>query len=132
MADPVNAAPTNGYVANPVFNALVPSEGPRIVTVAFDFTAAKAYFVDFQYLTQSGQMRCIASCFVDNSQNGSELLITVQGTSQPLKVPANSQGTFPLYCLAIPRITLATAGSGLVTVLFSNSTQPLAVWGGLT
>lgn len=128
----VNAAPANGYVANPVFNALVPAEGPRIVTVAFDFTAAPAFYVDFQLLIASGKMRCVASVFVDNSANGSELLLNVQGTNQTLKVPAHSQGTFPLYCIAIPRITVSTAGSALVTVLFSNSTQPFYCVTGLT
>ena len=132
MSGAVNAAPTNGYLANPVFNALVPSEGPRIVTVAFDFTVAPAYYVDFQLLIQSGKMRCVASCFVDNSANAAELLINVQGTNQTLKVPANAQGTFPLYCIAIPRFTLSTAGSALVTVLFSNSTQPYYCVGGLS
>lgn len=133
MSATLNPVPATGYVANPVFNALVPAEGPKVVTIAFDFSQARTFNVDFQELIQSGKLACVASVFVDNSQNTNEILLTVQGTAQPLKIPPNSQGTFPIYALKIARFTIYSASTtALATMLFSNSTQPLAVWGGLS
>ncbi len=132
---PINPAPAQGYIANPIYNALVPAEGPKSVPVNFQFNidgANTIYDVDFRDLVESGKITVVQTVFIDNSAGGSEVIVTVQGSNQQIKCPANSQGYFPVLSAKIARFAVTTAGSANVPAQFINVPLPTAVWGGLT
>lgn len=120
------------YFDAQVFNGLIPPEGPKVVPLSADFSAAASYTINF-LLTQSQQfMSQIVSVFVDNSTNDQEVSITVGVINQVLKIPAHSQAYLPLFAPKNTVLTVASTGAHVVGFFFVNVPLPAAVWGSLT
>lgn len=131
----INPTPTNGYIANPIYNALVPKEGPKSVPVPLPFAtdgANSVYDLDFRNLVDGGQITCVQTVFLDNSKGSAQVVVTVQGTGQQIKCPPNSQGYFPILAAKIARFEVTTAGNANVPSQWINVPMPTAVWGGLS
>lgn len=111
-----------------VYNAIIPKEGPKTVSVPLDFSLNASYLLDFTLAYQQTTMTVVQACWIDNSANGNELSISVDNTGQVIRVPPNAQGTFPIIAAIRPKITVASAGSAVVPSMWLNVPLPLAVW----
>lgn len=135
LSNPV--LPPNGAMLNdfPTFNAQVPPEGPKVVSVLADFSKSPAYDFNTTLTQASGSQRAVSGVYVDNSANSHEVQIVVSVINQVLKVPANSQAYLTLFVPKNATITVSDpSGAATVAVPFMFVNFPLAnaVWGGLT
>jgi hypothetical protein len=124
MATAIPPAASPGYFANPVFNALVPKEGPKVVPVLLNYSqfgfGSNSFNVDFRDLIEGGQIYCIQSVFIDNWNNATEVDVTVQGTGQVVRCPANSQGVFPVFAQKVARFTVSSTATADVPTFWLN------------
>jgi hypothetical protein len=127
-----NPTPANGYLANPVFNALVPKEGPKTVNVLLaysQFTPPTTFNIDFRDLIESGQVYCIQTVYVDNRNNqANDVNIVVEGSAQVISCPAGYQGYFAILAQKVARFQVTCAGSGDVRTQWINVPVPGVVW----
>lgn len=113
----------------PIFNAQVPSEGPKGLGVVAPFTVDTPVFEINLLLTQSQRfMSGVQSVFVDNSQNGSDVTINCQTLNQNLTIPSNSQAYLPLLVAKNDVLTVSSIGEVSVSFIFCNIPLPAAVW----
>lgn len=120
--------PAGPYLSQAIFNALIPKEGPKAIPITFDFSAANAYGADFTIAQQTGVISVIQCLYVDNSNNPDELVISNQALGQAIKIPAYTQGYYPVLSPNSPKFTLASAGGVPVTVFFINVPLPAISW----
>jgi len=111
-----------------VANMIVPSEGPKVVPVIFDFTGIDSIEVDGSQMVQQGQMKYVQTVYIDNSDNGDPVSIISDVTDQRITCPANSQGNFNLFMPNNPRFTVETTGAVILTIFFCNFPLIPAVW----
>lgn len=113
------------FVEVPIYNQLVPSEGPKCVPLTFDFSVAGSYSLDYQNMQARGFLSLVQCLFVDNSNNNAALLVLVNGTGQLLKVDAFTQGYYPVMVPSPIRLTFTTP---INAALGGTTGTPLAVW----
>lgn len=109
----------------------VPAEGPRIVAVVADFSAAHAYDLNSLLTQGSAFQRSIAGVFVDNSTNGAEVSIFINVVNQTIKVPADSQAYLTLFVPKNATLTMSDpsgASTAKVAFMFTNFPIASAVW----
>ncbi|MDE2019766.1 MAG: DUF1859 domain-containing protein [Patescibacteria group bacterium] len=114
---------------NSLLNGLIPCEGPKAISYPLDFTATASYLFDFTQEYQQKVFTTLQTLMADNGINGSELIVTMNGTGQTLTIPPNSSAIVPIITSTPPVITLSS--SGLVTpipVSFLNFYLPPTVW----
>jgi len=114
----------------PVYNGNVPCNGAYDLAIPLDFGAATTYEIDVTTLQQQGFIEGIQTVYVDNSLNGSPLIITCSVTSQKIQVPSLAQGFFPLLQPTPAKITVNTAGGAPANQIIHilNFYLPPAVW----
>lgn len=115
------------------YNAMVPSEGPKIIPVSAQLAAPNtSVLLDFSQLQQQGKISFIQGCMVDNSANASPLTIQSQTMNQKIVIPANAQAILPLFVTNPPVFLVSSAGGVNVPLFFFNIPLPAQVWGGTT
>lgn len=117
------AMPTN-------FGKPIPmAEGPRTFGVTFDFTAAPGTQT-FALDNASMGVTSIQSVFIDNSNNSSTALFSVNGSPQIINMPPFSQGIMPLLLAGDTgiNVTVVTAGTVKIPVLFMNVQHDGLIW----
>jgi hypothetical protein len=115
--------------AQKIFSALVPAEGPRMVSYVADFPLAASFEVDMT-LSQSQQyMSVVQTLFIDASQATAPVSVSVEGTKLTIELEAGSQGFFPLLVPTTgAKFLIASASTQPVTVIFVNVPIPANVW----
>lgn len=116
------------YLDIPVFNALFPKEGGKVVPITLDFTTNTAILVDLTLMQQRGYINIIQSVFIDNSANSVPVLFSFNGSNMPLRVPGNSQAVLPIFMSNPPRFTATCSGGNVVPIILANIPMPAAVW----
>jgi hypothetical protein len=119
---------SGSYADVPIFNALVPREGPRAIPLSFDFSVQSLYSVDFSQAVSQGQISMVQSAFIDNSENAATVILTIPSSGQVIKFPASSQGFITLYSANPPRFTVSSSGAGVVGFVISNMATQNMVW----
>lgn len=109
-------------------NGVVPCEGAKCVPFIADFNLASVYDFDFTTAQQGGQISSIQTVFIDNSANGSALVITIDGTQQSFSVKANTCGFYILIAPMATRVHATTVGLVKVYFAFLNFYIPPTVW----
>lgn len=113
----------------PIFNALIPAEGPKALSIVAPFDGSGGSFDVNLLLTQSQQfMSMVQAVFIDNSLNASGVVITSSGVNQTLKCPAHSQAYLPLLVTKNGALNVQSAGAANVTFIFLNVPLPAIVW----
>jgi hypothetical protein len=112
----------------PAMNGIVPCEGAKCIPFTADFSAAAEYDFNFTPLQQQGQISTIQCVYVDNTGNGSNLVLTVGGTQQTITVPKNSAGFFTIIAPQYTTVKATTAGMVAVYLAFLNFYIPPIVW----
>lgn len=123
------AGPSLGQIGNiPIYNALVPKEGPRAIPLTLDFSLQQSYTIDLTLQQQLKQISLVQTAFVDNTGNGAVLVITSSGTGQNAICPAYSQAMLPLLCSNPPKLTISSTGGVSVGITLLNVPSPPGVW----
>jgi hypothetical protein len=126
---PILPANQSQLIDVPIFNAIVPREGPKALAITAPFTAQNTSFDINLLLTQSQQfMSQVQAVFVDNSANADQVTISTQVLGQTLRIPPGSQAYLPLPVAKNDVLTVATAGEVNVQFIFLNVPVPAAVW----
>ena len=125
--------PQNGsaLIDYPIFNAQVPKEGPKALSIVAPFTTAIQSFDVNLLLTQTQlYMSLVQAAFIDNSANSAAVSITIEQLGQTVTVPANSQAYLPLLVTKNSKLVISSPVTGdvNVTVIFLNVPVPAAVW----
>lgn len=107
-----------------VANALVPPEGPKVVPTQLDFSTAGIVIVDFTLPQMQKRISVIQTVIVRNWNNPNPLTITVDGTSQMIDVPANSDVTTAVLAAIRPKFVVQTVSGVIVPVIWLNVPLP--------
>lgn len=120
--------PSNQFVDYPVFNQLVPKEGPKTVPILFDFTAQSAYAVDLQNQQSRSFITIVQSVYVRNPGTVAvTILFDVAG--QQVDFPPQSEGYLPVLVSNPPRFTATSVGGASnVQVMLLNVPMPAHIW----
>lgn len=116
------------FIDYPVFNALVPSEGPKVVPAQFDFTIASSYSVDLSDLVFRKYITLVQTLFIYNP--GTEpVTITFDVAGQNIVFPPQSEGYVPVLVTNPPKCTITSVGGASnVGVFFINVPMPSNIW----
>lgn len=119
------------YSAVGVYNGPIPTEGPKTVPVALDFTTQTEYQIDFTMLQQRRLISELQAVFIDNFSSAQPLVLTVNGTNQRVVCPPQSQGIFPIFAPNPPRFVAQSTGGQVVTLQFLNVPITCLTWDGV-
>lgn len=112
------------------YNAMVPSEGPKIIPINAQLGVNASVLLDFSQLQQQGKISFIQGVMVDNSANAQPLTIVSQTMNQKTVIPANAQAILPVFVTNPPIFIVSSAGGVNVPLFFFNIPLPAQVWGG--
>jgi hypothetical protein len=116
------------FVDYPVFNALVPKEGPRVVPAQFDFTAASSYAVDLSNVQQRGYLSLVQTLFIYNPGTV-PVTVTFDVAGQQIVFPPQSEGYVSVLVTNPPKCTVeSTGGASNVGVFFINVPVSQNIW----
>jgi len=128
-----NSAANSGqqYFDTPVFNAMVPKEGPKALAINAPFTSQNTSFSIDLTLSQTQQyMSLVQGLFVDNSLNADIVEISIGGnTGQNIKFPAGGQGYIPILASKPTSFVVTSEGGVNVLFIFLNVPVPAIIWG---
>jgi len=120
----------------PVQNQVIPQGGPKAIPVILDFANGgspiippDAITLDYSNVQALGRFDLLQGFFVDNSNNGSALTITIEGTAHRIIIPATSQAWMPALCMNPVKVSFQSAGGVAVKVYLLNFPVAPAVWG---
>jgi hypothetical protein len=116
------------FIDFPVFNALVPKEGPKIIPMSFDFSAAAGYAVNLLSQYQKKVISGVQCIYIDNSLNSSPVTLTFGTSNQKIICPPLTQGYFPVLMPNAPSMTIASAGGVVVPIDLINVPIQSQVW----
>ena len=132
------AGPLLGYTAFSHVHSLAPDTvvpegamGPRALPVSLSVSTTAPQSFDLQREIEGGQIDNIQAVFIDNSGNTSPLsVVSSEIPGMPIKVKANSQGTYPFYGKQLSTITVSTSNASLtpINLVFLNTPHPYAQW----
>lgn len=123
------AGTVNGFNSVRIENALVPSEGPKIVPLTLDFTSALSFEIDLTLAIQQKKIEIVQGVYIDNSRAISTFTIRAQATEQQISVPAGAQGYYPLLAGQLPRFVCTSNGGVIpVYIAFLNVPVPALQW----
>lgn len=124
MANP----PSNQFVDYPIFNQLVPKEGPKTVPFTFDFTAQNQYLIDLQNQQSRSFISIVQSIYVRNPGTVTVTII-FDVAGQQIDFPPQSAGYLPVLVTNPPRFSVTSSGGASnVQLQLLNVPMPAAIW----
>lgn len=105
--------------------------GNRVsVSRDLDFSNPASYELDFTTIDQQGIFGIIKAMFLDNTDNPSEIVVSVSGTQQKFTIPAFSEGFFQIIAAQKSRVRLDSDGgaTSTITATFHNWFIAPQVW----
>lgn len=109
-------------------NGEIPCEGQKTIPFVFDFAANTDYTVDCEQLQQTRTFTSVQSAYIDNSLNGSTVVLIVENSGQRIVIPPNACAYVPLLAPTPARILFQSAGLFVVKAQLMNFYIPPAVW----
>lgn len=109
---------------------IIPDEGPKCIPLLLDFSAQGTIVVDFQQLQEAKFITMIQTLYIDLSQFGVDVVVTVAGSGQKITARAGKQGYYSILCPNPSKLQFdSTAGtSPAVPVQVINMAMPGVVW----
>lgn len=98
----------------------MPAKGPKSCAVALDFATSQTWDLDYSNLGARGFLDMVQSMWVDNSLSGAVLTITIPGSNQTIKYPANTQGYITVLVPNPIKISFSSTGGVAVQVILLN------------
>lgn len=127
MADLSNQTFGNN-VSFPVYNALIPKEGPKVLPYTCNFGTNSSYVIDLQNAQASGKISLVQTVYIDNSLNAQPVTVTSNTTNQKVTAPPYYQGYFPILSQNPPRFTISSAGTVSVGIMLMNIPVQAQSW----
>lgn len=107
-------------------------ESPNRVSVSkdLDFSVPASYELDFTTINQQAVFGIIKAMFLDNTDNPSEIVVSVSSTQQKFTIPAFSEGYFTIIAAQQSRVRLDSDGgaTSTLTATFHNWDVAPQVW----
>lgn len=113
----------------PVFNAIIPAEGPKALPVDLDFELAGSWAIDLSQAFALKVISLIQAVYIDNSKNPNALELSVDSSRHSVTCPPYSQAFFPLLAPKDTKLTVASGLTGRARVFFLNIPVSPQVWG---
>lgn len=85
----------DNFVAVPVFNQLVPDEGPKSVSIQMDFDGIDEYNLSLLYQIESEKISAVQTIYFDNSLQPEDVDVVMSTTGQRITLPGLTQGYLP-------------------------------------
>lgn len=105
-----------------------PRNGPLAMTVPLIFTPTITELAFDLYKEQAANdIEFVQAVFVENQDNANPIEIEFLGTNQILKVPANTQGVYPVFApnpVSVRCRTTAPADTLIMKLILLNMPQP--------
>lgn len=122
------ALPSNGpFITLDVMNNKFPCEGPEVVPLFLDFSAANNFQIDLKALVQGGKISMIQSLYVDNADGTAPVSFIQSITNQRIIIPAGAQAYLNgLFSGA--QFTATSTSLSLVKVFAQNFPVTNCVW----
>lgn len=121
--------PNLQYVDFPIFNALIPKEGPKAIPFNFDFSVQPSYAVDLQNQQARGFISMVQTIWIDNSLNDQPVSILFDVIGQNVKFGPRWQGYFPVMVVNPPKFLISSPGGQTTQVVLMNVPFPAGNWG---
>jgi hypothetical protein len=128
MSQTVGPTNSGNFPATPIFNALIPREGPRMVPFDVDFPTINQLDIDLTLMVQQKRMSVVQSVFIDASQCNASVSLQVVGTDLTIEVQEFTQGFYPLLVPSSPKFICTSASTGAAKLIFMNVPVPASVW----
>lgn len=117
------------FVSVPVFNQLVPDEGPKSLSVNADFNGIDEYDVELLNLRDLGRLAAIQTVYFDNSLQNVKVQIEDSTTGQRVTLPGLSQGYLPILINKDMQFKLkCSGGSAFCKFVFLNVPMAPYIW----
>lgn len=115
----------------PITAGKQPIDGPKAIQVQYTFgVGVSQEITDMTSIKQQGKISLIQSVFIDNTLNTQSVTLQTTVINQQITIPAGYQGIFPIFATDQAVFIVSSQGSGDVTVAYSNTPQPAALWAG--
>lgn len=112
----------------PIYNCKIDPKGPIAIPVNVDFTTNTHYDLDGSQIEHLGFIDFLQTIYVDTTGAASAVTITVQGSSQTIVAPKNTQGYYPILSPNPWKLSFdSAANSSVQIILFNNPISP-GVW----
>lgn len=118
------------YVDVPIFNQLVPGEGPKAIRAMLDFSTTDGYSINMTTQQESGIIKAIQTLYIDASKLLQPATFIAGLTQQRITVLPNTQGYYPFLLPNPPQFDVeSTASMGSIVVIHMlNVPMPQGVW----
>jgi len=118
------------YVDVPIFNQLVPNEGPKSITAVCDFTTIDSYGLDLTNAVERAVLKACQTLYIDTSEALQPVTFYIPRTQQRIIVPINRQGYFPFLLPNPPvfEVSSQAVGGSKVRFIMLNIPMPCAWW----
>ena len=112
----------------PVYNAQVPDEGPKEITLLLDFSEASEYVIDGKVLTDQPYISMVQTLWIDTTGASAAVTAFIEGSRQTIQANKATQGYYPVLCPNPFRITFDSSTETKVTVALINTPIAPAQW----
>ncbi len=109
-------------------NGQLPCEGAKVLPYIMDFAASVQYDFDLTQQYNQGSFSSVQGFYIDNTGNGSTVVVTVDQTQQTIVVPAGKSGFFIMLMPSPPKLSARSAGAVSVYIGLINFYVPPIVW----
>lgn len=113
-----------------VFNGFAPTQLPKAMFFALDFSAVTNIPIDLEIAEQMAWMEFIQAVHIDNSLSGVDFFIDVSISQQTLKVGMGKQAYLPILVPEKAKFVTRVSGTDnhLIKIQFLNFPVPAIVW----
>jgi len=114
------------FVDVPIFNQLVPGEGPKAIRAVADFSSVDGYVVDMTVQQEQGIIKAVQTLYIDTTDADQPVTFVAGRSQQRLTVLPGKQGYFPFLLPNPPVFEVQSAASVGSIVVFIMLNVPMA------
>ena len=118
------------YVDVPIFNQLVPGEGPKAIRAVLDFSATDSFALDLTNQVESGIIKAVQTLYIDASELLNPVTFVADRTQQRITVMPDTQGYYPFLLPNPPQFngTSQAQLNSVVIIHMLNVPMPAQSW----
>jgi len=118
------------YVDVPIFNQLVPGEGPKCIRASLDFSAVDGFSLDLTNQQESGIIKAIQTLYIDATDLLNPVTFTADRSQQRITVLPGTQGYYPFLLSNPPQFSVESQAelNSIVIIHMLNVPMPAQSW----
>jgi hypothetical protein len=117
-----------GFWDVPVYNALVPKEGPKVVVLQLPLNVYAQANIDLSLTNMLQRISVVQSLYVDNYDASTALYVNILDSQQRIVVPPGMQGYFPAFVPKGAKMQFLSQAGLIITVHLCNVPVPAGNW----